>query len=83
MATMHQWQVLSRPDCSLCDAMLLELIALAGESIAARIQLVDISDDQELERRYGRRIPVLLIDGEFVCDYRLDAERVKPYLGDI
>ncbi len=63
--------------------MIHELIAVLGEAEAARVEIVDISDDPELERKYARRIPVLLIDGDFVCDYRLDADRVTAYLRNL
>jgi hypothetical protein len=59
--------------------MLLDLCDLLGERAAA-VRVLDISGDDELERKYGQRLPVLLIDGEFVCAYRLDAQRVKGYL---
>lgn len=73
------WRVLSRPECSLCDTMLAELGELFGER-AAQIQVQDISGNIELENRYGQRIPVLLIDGDFVCAYRLDRARLAAYL---
>ena len=47
---------------------------------AAAVQVVDIEGQPELERRYGTRIPVLTADGEFVCAYRLDTDRVRAYL---
>ena len=75
---MPQWTVYSRADCSLCEHMLEQLAELLGPQAA--VQVVDIEGDPELERKYGTRIPVLLADGEFVCAYRLDAERVRPYL---
>lgn len=75
------WLVLSRPDCSLCEEMLAELCELFGER-AARIRVQDISGDALLESRYGRRVPVLLIDGDFVCAYRLDRARLASYLAD-
>lgn len=59
--------------------MVLELCEMLGERAAA-VRVVDISDDDALERKYGNRLPVLLIDGEFICAYRLDAERITPYL---
>jgi hypothetical protein len=74
-----QWRVLSRTDCSLCEAMLVELCELFGEQAQA-IQVQDIEGDAELERKYGQRLPVLLIDDEFVCAYRLDRERLGPWL---
>ena len=56
------------------------LAELLGPAVAAAVQVVDIAGDPELERKYGTRIPVLLADGEFVCAYRLDVERVRAYL---
>ena len=53
---------------------------LLGPAEAARVSVVDIDQDPELERKYGARIPVLTADGEFVCAYRLDAERVASLL---
>lgn len=74
---MPQWTVYSRPECSLCEELLVELAEVLGPAAAARVQVVDISGDADLERRYGSRIPVLMADGDFVCAYRLDSERVK------
>jgi Glutaredoxin-like domain (DUF836) len=77
---MPQWTVYSRTDCSLCEHLMEELAELLGPAVAAAVQVVDIAGDPELERKYGTRIPVLLADGEFVCAYRLDVERVRAYL---
>jgi hypothetical protein len=77
---MPQWTVYSRTDCSLCEHLLEGLAELLGPAVAAAVQVVDIAGDPELERKYGTRIPVLLADGEFVCAYRLDVERVRAYL---
>lgn len=59
--------------------MLAELYQLFGEQAMA-LRFQDISGDPELERQYGQRIPVLLIEGEFVCAYRLDQARLAAYL---
>ena len=77
---MPRWTVYSRADCSLCERMLEELAELLGPRPPRRSQVVDIEGQPELERRYGTRIPVLTADGEFVCAYRLDAERVRALL---
>ena len=77
---MPQWTVYSRADCSLCEQLQEDLAELLGPAAAAAVQVVDIEGDPELEGKYGTRIPVLLADGEFVCAYRLDAERVQAYL---
>lgn len=76
-----EWTVLSRAECSLCEQLLVELGELLSPAEAARVAVVDIDEDPALERKYGQRIPVLLADGEFVCDYRLDRERVQLLLG--
>lgn len=76
-----EWTVLSRAECSLCEQLLAELSELLSPAEAARVAVVDIDQDPALERKYGQRIPVLLADGEFVCDYRLDRERVRLLLG--
>jgi hypothetical protein len=78
---MTQWTVYSRPECSLCEQMLFELEELLGPDAMTQVGVVDISQDAELERKYGSRIPVLMADGEFVCAYRLDAVRARAQLG--
>lgn len=70
------WTVLSRPECSLCEQLLSELAEELSPE-APRVSVVDIDEDPALVRKYGHRIPVLLADDEFVCDYRLDRERVR------
>jgi glutaredoxin-like protein DUF836 len=74
---MTRWTVYSRADCSLCERLLDELAEVLGPQAAAAVEIVDIEGQAELERRYGTRIPVLMADGEFVCAYRLDVERVR------
>lgn len=75
---MIQWTVYSRHGCTLCETMLLELAEVLGPR--APLAIVDIAGDAELEARYGRRVPVLLADGEFVCAYRLDRQRMKQWV---
>jgi hypothetical protein len=77
---MPEWTVYSRPGCGLCEQMLEELASVLPPAEAARVQVVDIDTDPELTRKYGTRIPVLLVDGEFVCAYRLDRQRVAAHL---
>jgi hypothetical protein len=76
---MVQWTVYHRSGCSLCEEMLRDLAELLDPAEAARVEVVDISTDPGLEGKYGARIPVLLADGDFVCNYRLDLERVNRY----
>jgi hypothetical protein len=71
--------VYSRPDCGLCEQFQIDLAALLGPR-ATEVQVVDIDSDTELKRKYGERIPVLTVDGDYVCGIRLDVERVRRYL---
>ena len=73
------WTVYVRSGCSLCDEMCAELGDLLGPR-AAPVSVINIDGDPDLERRFGHRIPVLAYDDEFVCAYRLDADRVRGYL---
>jgi hypothetical protein len=73
------WIVYSRAGCGLCEDFMTQLAELLGER-AASVQVVDIDGDPELTRKYFDRIPVLTIDDDFVCNYRLDAARVRRYL---
>jgi Glutaredoxin-like domain (DUF836) len=74
-----QWTLYHRPGCTLCEEMLAALAELLSAEECKRVQVIDISDDPDLVRRYGTRIPILLADGDFVCNYRLDPERVSRY----
>lgn len=76
---MLEWRVYTRPGCCLCEEMLEELAQLLGPA-AEQVQVVDISFDARLEQKYGSRIPVLTCDGDFVCAYRLDRERLQLLL---
>jgi hypothetical protein len=78
--TAPRWLVYSRQGCSLCDTLLRELAEVLGPVIAAQVQVVDVDDDPPLKHKYGSRVPVLMVDGEFLCAYRLDHERLAPYL---
>lgn len=78
---MTAWTVLSRAECSLCEQLLAELAEELDPSEAATVSVVDVDQDAELVRKYGHRVPVLLADGDFVCDYRLDRARLKAIRG--
>jgi len=61
----------SRPDCRLCDDLKV-VVQRVRRRQAFELTEVDISGDPALERRYGRDIPVLLIDGVEVAQHRID-----------
>jgi hypothetical protein len=66
--------VLTRPECGLCEAMLEELQTLGLQRPLPPIQQLDVDSDPQLQRRYGLKIPVLLIEQVPICSVRLDRE---------
>jgi hypothetical protein len=70
--------LLSRPECHLCEQMLSELEPLVEGR--ARIDIVDISDDDVLAARYLFEIPVLMHGDRELSRHRLDAGRVIGFL---
>lgn len=56
------------PGCHLCENAH-EVIARVRAEIPFELEEVDITGDEELERRYRERIPVVLIDGEEAFTY--------------
>ena len=64
--------VVTRADCDLCDEMVEALEALRTEQPLPGMVLADVDADPELQRRWGLKVPVLLLDGAKVCEYRLD-----------
>jgi len=70
--------LLSRPECHLCEQMLAELEPIVAGR--ARIDIVDISDDDVLAARYLFEIPVLMHEDRELSRHRLDQERVIGFL---
>lgn len=68
----------SRPECHLCEALLADLTPLLPAG--ATVDVVDVDGEVALERRYGRRIPVLAAGDVELSGYPLDVERVRRYL---
>lgn len=52
----------SRRRCGLCDSAR-EVILAEAEAVPFSFQEVFIDGDEDLERAYGLRVPVVLIDG--------------------
>ena len=73
---MPHWTVYMRPGCTLCEALMQDLALALGPQAAAAVEVIDISDDDDLERRYGAKVPVLTADGVEVCAYYLDRDAV-------
>lgn len=64
--------LVTRAGCPLCDEMLEALTALGKDRTLPGLALVDVDSDPQLQRRWGWKVPVLLLDGSRVCEARLD-----------
>ncbi|GAB3857379.1 glutaredoxin family protein [Micromonospora andamanensis] len=67
--------LITRPGCHLCEdakAALDRVVAVTGDRWTER----DVSGDVELEREYGDRLPVLLLDGREHGYWRVEEERL-------
>jgi Glutaredoxin-like domain (DUF836) len=72
--------ILGRPECHLCEQMLADLEPLVAGR--ATIDLVDISDDEDLTARYLFEIPVLKCGDVELARHRLDRDRLALFLAN-
>ncbi len=68
-------RVYTRDPCPLCDDFLLELrLFLDGcDPAGTTLEVCDVDADPVAQRRFGLKVPVLLLDGEPVAHARFDA----------
>ena len=74
--------LLTRPECGLCEEMSRALAALARRVPLPALIVRDVDEDALLSRRYGLKIPVLLLDGQAVCAGQLDEPQLLRALRD-
>ena len=82
VAGAYSLTLLTRPECGLCDDMLQQIEALRARHALPPITLVDVDSEPALQRRYGLKIPVLLLDQVPVCSGRLDHAALLRALRD-
>ncbi|MGA8116858.1 MAG: glutaredoxin family protein [Actinocatenispora sp.] len=67
--------LLSRAGCHLCEAAR-EAMVRVEERTGVAWREVDVESDIELERDYGDRLPVVLLDGREHGYWRVEEERL-------
>ena len=72
--------VVSREGCGLCEDMLAGLADLARSYALPPVKIVDVDGDEGLVRRYGLKVPVLLLDGSVICHYTLNSNELLRVL---
>ncbi|OGG46251.1 MAG: hypothetical protein A3F84_23775 [Candidatus Handelsmanbacteria bacterium RIFCSPLOWO2_12_FULL_64_10] len=68
--------IYSRPDCHLCE-IAKERVENVRREAPFEVEEVDITSDSALRERYGERIPVVAVEGEEVCVYRVSERLLK------
>ena len=76
MATPVRVVMYSRPRCALCDDARDVILAERAEA-SFEFEEISIEGDDDLEREYGIRIPVVLVDGEELFEYRVDRAQLS------
>jgi glutaredoxin len=71
--------VYSKPDCHLCEEAMSVLHRLR-EELGFALQELDITADDDLHRAYFERIPVVVLDGEELCEYHVREALVRERL---
>ncbi|MBH5336273.1 glutaredoxin family protein [Streptomyces pactum] len=72
--------LIGKPGCHLCDEAQAVIERVCGE-LGASWEKKDITQDEELYRRYWEQIPVILVDGEQHDFWRVDPRRLRTALG--
>ena len=73
---MTRLTLITRPGCHLCEAAEQALDRVAAATGEQWIR-VDVTDSVDLERDYGDRVPVLLLDGSEHGYWRVEEERLR------
>lgn len=77
---MPELQVFSRRGCHLCELLLEQLLPLVeGRAV---VVVCDIDSREDWRNRYDTRVPVVIYDGEEICQYHLDREALTGILSN-
>jgi Glutaredoxin-like domain (DUF836) len=66
-------------DCSLCGPAL-EVVRGAQAELSFELTVVDVTGDDELERAYRERLPVVEIDGRDAFTYFVEPDALRRAL---
>lgn len=72
--------LIGKPGCHLCDDAEAVIAEICGE-LGARWEKKDITEDEELHRKYWEQIPVILVDGAQHDFWRVNPDRLRKALG--
>jgi hypothetical protein len=73
--------VLSREGCHLCEEMLQELAGFEQAGRIPAVTIIDVDSDAALARKFGLKVPVLLLNGSVICHYALNSQELLRLAG--
>ncbi len=73
----------TRPGCHLCDEAREAILGLREVVPPFELGEVNIERDDGLLARYLERIPVVLVDGEVVCELELELDSLRAVLDTV
>ena len=79
MGSTHRLTLYHAQGCHLCEGARRVLVQVQGD-IPFELEEVDITGDEELERSYRERIPVVLVDGEEAFTYFVHPDGLRRRL---
>ncbi len=62
---------------------MIEALAALPQAQGVPLDIVDVDQNPRLLARYGHKIPVLLLNGEWVCHGHLDHEELHKALATL
>lgn len=71
-----------RPGCHLCDVAreIIETVTAEADD-DVEVDEINLWDDPEAADLYAERVPVVMVDGEIVAQFRLDPDALRAALG--
>ncbi|MHB1620669.1 MAG: glutaredoxin family protein [Sulfuricella sp.] len=75
--------VYGREDFATCAMDMIAALGALQPEYRFTLEVVDVDEDETLERQYGHLVPVLAGNGEEICRYHLDPGALAAYFGKI
>jgi hypothetical protein len=75
-------EFLTKPNCHLCEVARAEIEKLKKEFDFEVID-VDVSKDEELNNKYGEKVPVTIVNGGFFSIFEVNSDELRVKLKSI
>ena len=69
----------TRTGCHLCEEMEQALVKLENQ-LAFTTEIIEINNNQDFEKRYGDKVPILMHGNNVICTYVIDEAALSKTL---